>query len=292
MLPASFTPTFLRQLELLRIRNRRAFLGARQGSRVSLKRGQGIEFSDYRQYELGDNPRHIDWGVFARSEKLYVKQFQEEQDLSVLIFIDTSASMIAPFASKWQRASEVALALAYLSLMEQNTVALDAPGHLSTAPFTDARMMHRLGADLPRPPTRATDDLLWAMRRAASRIRFPGIAVVISDFLFSKKTLEQVLRPLEAKNFEISAIQILGEEDLEPLQGQESVRARDAESGEELLLDASGLFAERYTELIASHQREIGEFLASRRIRFAAVTSRDSLLEFFTRRLTGIGLLQ
>ena len=69
MLPASFTNEFLRQLELLRLQGRRAFLGTRQGGHLSIKRGHGIEFSDYRNYELGDHPRYIDWGVYARSER-------------------------------------------------------------------------------------------------------------------------------------------------------------------------------------------------------------------------------
>ena len=102
-LPEAFTPEYLRQLELLRIRARRAFLGTKQGGHVSLKRGHGIEFSDFRQYQPGDDPRHIDWSVFARSERLYVKQFQEEQDLTVLLLIDSTASMVTPSnEKKWR----------------------------------------------------------------------------------------------------------------------------------------------------------------------------------------------
>ena len=84
----TFTPAFLRQLELLRLRARRSYLGTRQGGHLSLKRGHGIEFSDYRKYELGDDPRHIDWSAYARSERLYIKRFREEQDLSVLLLLD------------------------------------------------------------------------------------------------------------------------------------------------------------------------------------------------------------
>ena len=75
-------------------------MGMRQGGHASIKRGQGIEFSDYRQYQLGDNPRYIDWGLYGRSDKLYVKRFSEEQDLSVLIILDTSASMVTPISNR------------------------------------------------------------------------------------------------------------------------------------------------------------------------------------------------
>ena len=79
---------FLKQLELLKINSRRSFLGSRQGGHASIKRGHGIEFSDYRKYVPGDDPRHIDWNVYARTERVYVKRFQEEQDLSVFIFLE------------------------------------------------------------------------------------------------------------------------------------------------------------------------------------------------------------
>ena len=104
MLPEVFTPAILRQLEMLKLSSRRAFLGQRQGAHLSLKRGQGVEFYDYRKYELGDNPRHIDWGLYGRSERIYVKRFREEQSLSVLVLLDSSPSMgVVPVQgiSKW-----------------------------------------------------------------------------------------------------------------------------------------------------------------------------------------------
>ncbi len=72
MLPESFTPQFLKQLELLKLNARRSFLGSRQGAHLSQKRGHGIEFSEYRKYELGDNPRYIDWGVYAQGIDNYI----------------------------------------------------------------------------------------------------------------------------------------------------------------------------------------------------------------------------
>ena len=79
----TFDSSYLAQLELLRLESRNKFLGSRQGGHLSLKKGHGIEFSDYWQYEIGDNPRYIDWKAYGRTDKLYVKQFQEEQDLLV-----------------------------------------------------------------------------------------------------------------------------------------------------------------------------------------------------------------
>ena len=75
-------PDNLRKLELLRLRSKRKFLGTRQGGNISIKRGHGIEFADYRKYELGDDPRHIDWGVYGRTCLLYTSPSPRDATLS------------------------------------------------------------------------------------------------------------------------------------------------------------------------------------------------------------------
>jgi len=81
-----FTPGFFRRLQQLKIQTRRSYLGSRSGSHISKRRGHGLEFSDYRTYVPGDDFRHIDWGVYGRTDRLYVKEFREEQELQVLLF--------------------------------------------------------------------------------------------------------------------------------------------------------------------------------------------------------------
>ena len=98
MIPNTFTSEYLKSLELLKLKARRAFLGMREGGHTSIKRGHGIEFADYRKYELGDDLRHIDWGVYARSDRLYLKRFREERDLSLLLLVDGTNSMFVPEA--------------------------------------------------------------------------------------------------------------------------------------------------------------------------------------------------
>ena len=88
-----FTPQFYRRLQQLKIRTRRAYLGNRQGGHVSMRKGFGMEFADYKLYTMGDDFRNIDWGAFARSDRLYIKQFREDRDLNVMFLIDGSASM-------------------------------------------------------------------------------------------------------------------------------------------------------------------------------------------------------
>ena len=96
MLPNPFTPEFLTQLETLRLRTRKETLGSQTGSYSSPRRGTSLEFADYRRYAPGDDLRYLDWGIYARTDRLYVKVFREEVDLFAYVFIDASASMAFP----------------------------------------------------------------------------------------------------------------------------------------------------------------------------------------------------
>src|SRR5579863_10768925 len=111
-LPEEFTPEFIARLEQLRVKTRREYAGLGKGSHLSPRRGSSLEFADYRHYTPGDDFRYIDWSLYARSDKLYIKLFKEEEDLLTYIFVDASASMGFPAADKkFARAILTALAI-------------------------------------------------------------------------------------------------------------------------------------------------------------------------------------
>ncbi|MEA2659593.1 MAG: hypothetical protein QOF64_2189, partial [Candidatus Binatota bacterium] len=123
MLPNPFTPKFLTQLETLRLRTRKEVLGSQTGSYASPRRGTSLEFADYRRYAPGDDLRYLDWGIYARTDRLYVKVFREEVDLFAYVFIDASASMGFPSLQvKYLPACHVALALSYVILANHDHV--------------------------------------------------------------------------------------------------------------------------------------------------------------------------
>ena len=125
MLPEPFTPQFLSQLETFRLRTRKEFLGSHPGSYSAPRRGTSLEFADYRKYSLGDDLRYVDWGIYARTDRLYIKLFHEEVDLFAYIFIDASASMAFPTVEeKFLPASHIAVALSYVVLANQDHVKL------------------------------------------------------------------------------------------------------------------------------------------------------------------------
>ena len=293
MLPDTFTPELLRQLELVKIRARRAFLGTRQGGHVSLKRGHGIEFSDYRRYELGDNPRHIDWGVYARSDRLVVKTFQEEQDLSVLLLLDTSASMFTPATdNKWKRACEIALALAYVALMEQDSVRVAAPGLMDSPLYYGSRAIHELSAEISKIKQASRGNYKLEAQRAVSRMRFPGVAVFISDFLMPPEDAHSIINLMRAKNLDITAIQVLGPSDLNPLEGQADVIAVDSETGELVELSMNRQMRDQYSYLMEEHQKKIEGIFADAAVRSTKAITSQALNEFLVLNLPATGLLK
>lgn len=114
------SPSLAAALDQLDLRTRQRFAGRLQGERRSKARGRSVEFEDYRPYVPGDDLRHIDWNVFARLDRFFIKIFQEEQDLAVHVVLDASASMDAGNPNKLLFAQRLAMAIGYLALVNQN----------------------------------------------------------------------------------------------------------------------------------------------------------------------------
>src|SRR6476619_958873 len=126
--PTVFDEGFLRQLERLLLLLRSPVRGGLKGGRRSVKRGQSVEFADYRDYALGDDLRQLDWNVYARLEKLFVKLFIEEEDVTITLLIDASASMASGTPAKLLFAKRAAAALGYIGLASEDRIALSALG--------------------------------------------------------------------------------------------------------------------------------------------------------------------
>ncbi len=297
MLPGSeLTPQILKQLELLNFRTKKAFRGSKQGSHISPRKGHGIEFSDHRQYELGDSPRHIDWGLYARTDRLYVRRYQEEQDLTVLALIDSSASMFVPAADKkWERARDTALALGYVALMNQDTVIMSVLGKTLSPRYHGARAIHAMTRDLGGMTSEAASQsraLSAAVFKAASQIRFPGVAVLISDFLIEFPEIEIALNILRSKNLSISMVQVLGEKDLKPLEDGEDARGLDSETGEEIELQWDGAAQRDYTKALEMHTNAIRSLCHSSGIHFAQFPPGVTFGDFILKELSKTGILE
>src|SRR3990172_7728898 len=234
MLPAPFTPDFLNRLESLRLRTRKEFLGTRPGSYSSPRRGTSLEFADYRRYSPGDDIRYLDWGIFARSDRLYVRLFREEVDLFVYIFIDASGSMGFPSPrEKFSPACHVALAFAYVVLANHDHVKL----HLLQGPAPSASLFYRgrhrimdcidfVSSVAPEGPL----EMAPALGEHLKRLRRPGKAILLSDFLMPAPSYQQGLNLLRGFNLDIVAIQVLSRQEVDPPFSNGNLALVDSES--------------------------------------------------------------
>lgn len=265
MLPAPFTPELLARLEGMRLRAaRKQAPGHGPGRHTGARPGAGLEFADYRKYAPGDDLRYLDWGLLARTDRLYVKVFREEADLSVHIFLDASASMRFPSqAEKFTPACRVALALAYAVLANGDGVRFhilqdSAPG-LASPLFRGRRSIMEAHAFVDGSAPGGALRLPAAIGRHLRGIHRPGKAVVVSDFLVEAEDCRQGFRALQAAGFDVTALQVLSAAELDPPFAEGALMVQDSETGAEMPLRWNGEARRRYREALDERIRELAD---------------------------------
>src|SRR6266849_6098594 len=124
--PPLLEPQFLARLEQLELVSRKIFQGVMKGERRSKRKGQSVEFADYRNYVKGDDLRHLDWNLYARLDRLFIRLFMEEEDLHFYVLIDNSLSMDFGTPTKPHYAKQVAAALGFVGLVNMDRVVVEA----------------------------------------------------------------------------------------------------------------------------------------------------------------------
>jgi len=297
MLPNPFTPKFLTQLETLRLRTRKEVLGSQTGSYASPRRGTSLEFADYRRYAAGDDLRYLDWGIYARTDRLYVKVFREEVDLFAYVFIDASASMGFPSLQvKYLPACHVALALSYVILANHDHVKLhllqDGVARAASPFFRGRRRM----LDCVNFATSVTPggalDFAPALGDYLKRMRRPGKAILISDFLMPASEYQKGLNLLRAFNLDIAVIQVLSRHEVDPAFPNGSLALIDSETEVEINYRWDQNSRREYQDRLAHHDLELRSFCHQSAINYSLyVTDRD-LSDFVFATLPAIGLFK
>jgi uncharacterized protein (DUF58 family) len=296
MLPEPFTPRFLSQLETLRLRTRKEFLGSHTGSYSSPRRGTSLEFADYRRYTPGDDLRYLDWGIYARSDRLYVKLFREEVDLFVYVFIDASASMAYPsLKEKFLPATHIALALSYVVLANNDHVRLhllqERPGRASPFYRGRRRITDCIGFATAAAPGGAVD-LAPALGEHLKRLRKPGKAILLSDFLLPAQSYQRGLNLLRAFNLDIAAIQVLSRQEVDPSLPAGTLALVDSEKHTEARVQWDTRMRKDYQTRLAQHNLELRSFCHQSGIHYSLYVSDRDLSEFIFATLPAIGLFK
>lgn len=278
----------LARLDALDISSTKIFRGKLKGERRSKKRGESVEFADHRAYVMGDDLRHIDWNIFGRLDALFMKLFIEEEDLSLHLVLDCSASADTGEPSKFLFMQKLAMALGYIGMVKYNRVAASAIGaHAgegesaelvrSIRDLRGKRRVHDLarfvcslrpddGGDESTPASFGE-----ACRRIAISRRGKGIMVLMSDMLI-KEGYEEGLRMLVGRGYDVFIVQVLSPQELDPaLTGD--LRLKDIEDGDKAEITVSAPLLRKYKQTLAAYTNQLRDFCARREIMLVTVPS-------------------
>ncbi|MBN1201822.1 MAG: DUF58 domain-containing protein [Anaerolineae bacterium] len=272
-----FDEKTLRKLERLTLVANKVRAGAIKGERRSSKRGTSIEFADYRNYVRGDDLRRVDWNVYARLQRPFIKLLEDEEDLAVHLLLDASASMDWPRTGsrdlhKHLYARRVLTGLAYIALGtgDQVTVtALRQDGSHRWGPHRARGHTVSLLTWLEKVYTRGHINLNQALQDYALRTVRPGLCIVLTD-LMSPEGYEDGLRVLQGRGFEIAVIQVLSPDEVNP-EMTGDLKLIDVETGipQEVTIDPE--MRELYVQRLQAWQAEIGAYCTRRGIRYVPV---------------------
>jgi uncharacterized protein (DUF58 family) len=281
----------LRQLEQFQLLAQRRAKSSARGERRSRSRGQSVEFADYRTYVAGDDFRYLDWNLYGRLERLFVKLYEEERELPVRIFLDASESMTFGQPRKFDFARQVAAAIGYVALCGFDRV--------NVIPFPDQPEQSAIRGALRTVRGRKSAleffrnitalsagggvNLNDALRRGALEARQAGVAVVLSDFL-DPAGYEKGLEALVGRGFHVNAVQILSPEELNP-STYGDLKLVDAESGSIQEVTFGKYRLKSYQQTVQNFCQRLREFCQSRGVRFFMASSGTPLEQLLLQQL-------
>lgn len=287
------TSDLIARLDPLDLTSKRIFFGKLKGERRSKKRGESVEFADHRPYAIGDDTRHIDWNIFARLDQIFMKMFLEEEDLSLQLVIDCSASADCGEPSKFLFMQKAVMALGYVGLVNLNRVGASAMGgYFAGTGESEEEAMARVPSG-PLSTTirdlrgrRRTHDLAswvcslrpggdFSFKEACERIaltrRGKGLMLVFSDYFF-KEGFEDGLRRMVGHGYDVFVIQVLSPQEVDPtLLGD--LRLKDVEDGDMAEVTISAPLLKKYKANLAAYCEHLRSFCVRRDMTLITVRS-------------------
>lgn len=301
MLGDIFDANFLRKLESLCIECKRTYSGTRKGNYEMVnKRGTSVEFADYQAYVPGDDFRYIDWNIYGRLDKLLVKTFKEEVELSVHILLDSSKSMLFPKEDKkFDYAKDIVIALSYIALSSKNSVSIatlsdENKTSRNKTPFLQQKENIFMMSDFLRGLTPEGElDLVNSILKYVFEIKgIRGTVVVISDFMMKPEVYVKALNFLRFKNFDIKVIQILGATELDPFAKIKRGQIVDVETNEKKTINLSESNRKLYKNYLEEHNRQLRHFCRANRIVYTLAKTNINFEDFILRELPRIGFIR
>ncbi len=274
-----FPPEFARAVHRLRLIARQVPAGGRHADQSSRSLGAGMEFRDFRSYAPGDDLRRVDWNIYRRSGRVFLRLFEESQDLPVYLLPDVSDSMFFETPPRADAARQMAAALAAVALNQLDRAGIYPFGARLVQPLPAVggkKSLWRMLTYLERLAPAGATDMARSLRQFGSlRIR-GGLAVIISDF-FDPGGIEAVVEAMRSLRHRLLLVQVVRSSDATPPLGGE-LRLTDCESGNgvDVTVGARGL--ERYRRAYQAFNDRLMDFAARRKAAHLKLDSDEPVL--------------
>jgi len=303
------TPELLRRLEQFQLLAARRAKSSAKGERRSRARGQSVEFADHRSYVPGDDFRYLDWNLFGRLERLFLKLYEEERELPVRIFLDASESMTFGEPRKFDFARQVGAAIGYVALCGFDRVSVipfpnsergmgngeqsqSAPGAMSSSEQAARGALRSVRGkksamqffqNLNTLTAAGAADFNETLRRGALEARHAGLAIVLSDFL-DPTGYESGLTALVGRGFQVNCIQILAPEEIAPTTFGD-LRLVDSESGALQEVTFGRYRMKVYQQTVQNFIQRLREYCTKRGMNFFMAPSNTDLQDLLLKQL-------
>ena len=287
------SPNLMAQLERLELVTRKIFRGRLKGERRSKRKGQSVEFADFRNYVAGDDLRTLDWNLYARLDKLIIKLFLEEEDLHFYTLIDASRSMDFGTPTKLAYAKQLAASLGFVGLIRADRVCIETLGqspHQRGPTLRGRKSVWRMLEHLNTMEAGETTNLAEGVRNFATRNSGRGIVVLISD-LMDKEGYEPALRFLASQQMDTFVIHVLSQEELEPdVTGD--LKLLDCEDVYEAEITVSVPLLSRYQETLNTFVGSAQQFCSRRGMNYLMTNNQTPVEELIATYLRQRGLVR
>lgn len=273
-------PEFMHKLERLALMAKKVKSGATKGERRSSRKGSSVEFADYRDYVQGDDLRHVDWNIYGRLESLYIKLFEEREDLTLHLLIDASKSMGFGSPHKLLFAKRLAAALGYIALSGYERVSVEAFSGAESQRINPCRgkaSVRKLFSFIESIEAGGGTRLEGSCRSYLARNRTKGVAVLISDF-FDDSGFEGCFRQLNQAGSDLYAIHVLAPEEISPLLTGD-LKLIDSETEAFAEISVSRALLKRYTSNRDGFCESVRSYCTARGIGHVTASSDSSIEE-------------
>ncbi len=280
----------LMRIKNLQLRAKSVVDGFHNGLHRSPLHGFSVEFSEYRPYSVGDDPRTIDWKLFARSDRYYIKKFEDETNRRCYLVVDKSKSM--EFGSldysKYDYARTVAATLAYYLTLQRDAVGLltfdEDITDVLTARYRTGQLKRILSL-LEKPASGTSTDLQRPLSHLAEIVRQRSLIIIISDFLVPAETLRVPLSMLRARRHDVVLLRVLDPTEVS-FELEKASMVEDLETGREIYVDPS-LAKASYQSKFSKHENSLQQLVGQLGIGWTSLQTNESvehvLFDFLSR---------